>query len=68
MCGLKEGELTTSFMNVTQSVARSPHAKLCPALITNSRLWAMKHQRFLLSPELFEVQGFAMFHKNIAEV
>ena len=68
LCGLQEADPTTSFMNVTQSVARSPHAKLCPALITNSRLWAMKEQRFLLLPELFEVQGFAIFDKNIPEV
>ena len=52
------------FMNATQNAYRCSAPRLLPALITNSHVWSMKHQRLLLECEMFEVQGFAMFPKS----
>lgn len=68
ICGLQPGKLTTSFMNVTQSVARSPHAPFCPALMTRSRIWSMKAQRHMLVAEMFQVQGFNIFELGVGYV
>ena len=60
---LRRTEVGNFWMNATQNADRSPCAKLIPALITNSHIWSMERQRFLLVAEHFEVQGFAMFDR-----
>ena len=48
-------------MNITQTPQRSPCVKYIPALIQNSTLFSMLHQRTMTLPEMFEVQGFPVF-------
>ena len=62
--GLGPREVYPVFMNATQNADRSPFALQIPALITNMQLWSMEKQRFFLTPELLEVQGFPMFQRE----
>lgn len=54
-------EMGPYIMNVTQAPSRSPCATLVPALIRNSNLFSMKHQRILTVQEMLQVQGFPVF-------
>eukprot|EP00438_Fugacium_kawagutii_P020741 Skav225297 [mRNA] locus=scaffold4099:493490:495811:- [translate_table: standard] len=58
---LARDELRFYVMNVTQTAARSPCVSLIPALIQNSTLFSMQHQRTMTLPEMLEVQGFPIF-------
>ena len=56
---LQPGQVASRIMNSTQNPERCPITKLCPTLLTKSRLWSMRHQRHLLLAEMCEIQGFA---------
>ena len=64
IAGVGPNDLVSTFMNASQNADRSPPVTLIPALITNSQVWSMNQQRFMLIPEMFEVQGFAMFARD----
>ncbi|CAE7551971.1 unnamed protein product [Symbiodinium natans] len=53
------------YMNASQSAERCGVMYRLPTLITNAHIWSMRLQRLLLIPEMWEVQGFAMFEKGI---
>lgn len=58
---MSRNEVTFFVMNVTQTAARSPCVNKIPALIQNSTLFSMSHQRTMTLPEMLEVQGFPVF-------
>eukprot|EP00439_Symbiodinium_sp_Y106_P005613 s8205_g1.t1 len=62
---LERNQRAHVFMNATQSAERCGVMRLLPTLITNAHIWNMHSQRLLLIPEMWEVQGFAMFEKGI---
>lgn len=58
---LTRSENTFCVMNITQNEHRSPPATVIPALIKNSTLWSMSHQRLMTEQEQFQVQGWPVF-------
>ena len=58
---LTRAENTFCVMKITQNEHRSPPATVIPALLKNSTLWSMSHQRLMTEAEQFQVQGWPVF-------